>query len=451
MYKKNSIFKPKTRRQMNFSRSLILALFLNLLMIQSIEAQNIEYARAVIEKLCAPDFHGRGYVLEGDRKAADYIASQFSDFGLLAYQKNYFQKYEIPVNTLPGDLEVIINDKTLVAGKDFLVNPCAPSAKGTFEVFELSKNDLLNPKALDRLLKKARGKFLLVNRLTFDKENKENIQRLNESINMLKFSGDNPASGIIELTNEKLTWHASGEVCKIPSFTIYVSGQAENITKISFKVENKFISKYKTQNVIGYLSGNEKPDSVIVFSAHYDHLGRMGRHTYFPGANDNASGSALLLDLARHYSQPENAPSYTLVFIAFGAEEVGLLGSKHYVENPLFPLENIKFLINMDIAGTGDEGITVVNGSIYKDKFNLLRKINEENNLLPQVKSRGEACNSDHCMFHLNNIPSFFIYTLGGIKAYHDVYDIPETLPLTNYEAYFKLLTHFVSELKEMK
>jgi aminopeptidase YwaD len=137
--------------------------------------------------------------------------------------------------------------------------------------------------------------------------------------------------------------------------------------------------------------------------------------------------------------------------MAFGAEEMGLLGSKFFVENPLFPLSTIKFLINLDIAGTGDEGITVVNGSIYKKEFDLLFSINDEHNYLPQVKSRGEACNSDHCLFHLNNVPSFFIYTLGGIKAYHDVFDIPETLPLTKYKEYFKLLNSFVLGLGKIK
>jgi hypothetical protein len=429
------------------SKGQMIFYILFFLLTLNLYAQQIDYAREVIERLCAPDLHGRGYVAEGDKKAAEYIASQFSNFGLSAYQEGYFQKFTIPVNTYPGDLEVVLDDKVLIAGKDYLVNPCSPSSKGTFGVFELTKNDLLNKEYLKRSLQKAKGKFLLINRFLFKEEPKDIIQRLNEVINSLKYGEGFSVLGILEITDEKLTWHASTEVCIIPSFTIYKAETPEKIKKVSFKVDNKHFQKYNTQNVIGFIKGKINPNSIIVITAHYDHLGRMGLHTYFPGANDNASGTALLLDLARHYSLPENEPPFTIVFIAFGAEEIGLLGSKYYVENPLFPLQDIKFLVNLDIAGTGDEGITVVNGKVYEEEFNLLSKINTELDLLPQVKIRGEACNSDHCMFHLNEVPSFFIYTLGGIKAYHDVYDIPETLPLTSYEPFFQLLTQFLKEL----
>ncbi len=189
----------------------------------------------------------------------------------------------------------------------------------------------------------------------------------------------------------------------------------------------------------------ESTDSLIVFIGHYDHLGAMGENTYFPGANDNASGIAMMLNLAKYYS--ENKPEFNTAFIAFGAEEVGLLGSRHFTEHPLFELDKIKFLINFDLAGTGDDGIQVVNGSVYRDKFDRLRTINDEMDLLPQIKIRGEACNSDHCFFHRKNVPLFYIYTLGGIKAYHDIYDVAATLPLTEFEDYFILITEFVESL----
>ena len=103
-------------------------------------------------------------------------------------------------------------------------------------------------------------------------------------------------------------------------------------------------------------------------------------------------------------------------------------------------------MINFDLAGTGDDGIKVVNGKVYQDKFNLLTQLNDKNQLLPAIEIRGEACISDHCMFYRKGVPSFYIYTLGGISAYHDIYDIPSTLPLTEFEDYFKLITLFVEE-----
>src|SRR5690606_32142640 len=99
------------------------------------------------------------------------------------------------------------------------------------------------------------------------------------------------------------------------------------------------------------------------------------------------------------------------------------------------------------ISGTGDDGIQVVNGSVYPRKFEKLKNINDSEQLLKEVKVRGEACNSDHCMFHRKGVPSFFIYTLGGIQAYHDVNDKAETLPLTEFEDYFRLITRFIDEL----
>ena len=101
----------------------------------------------------------------------------------------------------------------------------------------------------------------------------------------------------------------------------------------------------------------------------------MGKNTFFPGANDNASGVAMLLQLANYYSKPENQPDYSICFIAFTGEELGLLGSKYYVQNPLFPLNQIKLLINMDMVGTGDEGITIVNTSENLDDYEKFLKL----------------------------------------------------------------------------
>src|SRR5262249_11975318 len=138
-------------------------------------------------------------------------------------------------------------------------------------------------------------------------------------------------------------------------------------------------------------------------------------------------------------------PKYSIAIFLFSAEEIGLLGSKYYTENPLFPLENIKFLLNLDLSGTGDDGITVVNGEIHRDKFDLLTDLNIKSAYLKDIKIRGEACNSDHCHFHKKGVKSFFFYTMGGISQYHNIYDKEETLPLTEYEDLFSLIRDFYS------
>ncbi len=99
------------------------------------------------------------------------------------------------------------------------------------------------------------------------------------------------------------------------------------------------------------------------------------------------------------------------------------------------------------MLGTGNEGIMVVNGSVFEKEFNLLTQINSSNNYLNAIKKRGKAANSDHYWFTEAGVPAFFVYTLGGVQAYHDVFDIEKTLPLTEYVDVFKLITSFVSLL----
>jgi Zn-dependent M28 family amino/carboxypeptidase len=113
----------------------------------------------------------------------------------------------------------------------------------------------------------------------------------------------------------------------------------------------------------------------------------------------------------------------------------------------MIPLNNIRFLLNTDLAGTGNEGITVVNATEFPKEFEMMKKINEENKLLAAINARGKAANSDHYFFTEKGVPSFFFYTLGGIKAYHDVFDKPETLPLNEHEDLFKLIVAFNKKL----
>ncbi len=102
----------------------------------------------------------------------------------------------------------------------------------------------------------------------------------------------------------------------------------------------------------------------------------------------------------------------------------------------------------MDIMGTGEDGITAVNGSIFKNEFDNLVKINVQNNFIKDVKIRGKAANSDHYFFSEKGVKAFFIYSMGGIKAYHDIYDRAETLPLNEFENLFKLITSFGNYLQ---
>jgi Zn-dependent M28 family amino/carboxypeptidase len=127
------------------------------------------------------------------------------------------------------------------------------------------------------------------------------------------------------------------------------------LVELSIDVDNEYFKEYRTKNIAAFLQG--ETDSFIVFSAHYDHLGEMGKGIYFPGANDNASGVALVLNLVKHFAKNKKKLKYSIAFLFFSGEELGLLGAKYYANNPLFPLSKIKFLVNLDMVGSGDKGI----------------------------------------------------------------------------------------------
>lgn len=430
----------------NISTSIICFL----LCFHLLPAQDVDYARRIIHDLASPGMDGRGYVKNGDARAARYISREYKLIGLEKYTRKYFQPFQISVNTFPGEIRLLLNSQLMVPGKDYLVGPESPSAKGKFNTYTIRYSDLSYGNNWLQILGESTGKFLIINKTLPDVEihKKEDEERIYELLRFMKMHPEYPASGTIICTNDKLTWGGSISLGSKPFLIINSNTDPSDIESVEIEIESTFYQSYRTQNLIGILPGKLYPDSFIVFTAHYDHLGCMGEKTCFPGANDNASGTAMLLNLARYYAIGDNNPDYSLAFIALGAEELGLLGAEFFTKNPLFPLAQISFLINIDLAGNGEEGITVVNGSVYNDKFELLKKINDTNKFLPQVKTRGPACNSDHCKFYEKGVPCFFIYTMGGSPAYHDIYDTPESLPLTMFENYFMLLKSFTDSLQ---
>jgi hypothetical protein len=383
-------------KQITFILLIILFFFLNSY------SQDTIYARGIIKKLCSKELLGRGYVNNGVNKAAAFISKELKTIGVLKFGKTYSQKYEFPVNTFPGTMSVEVDGKLIVAGKHYLIEPSTKSLKMRFQ-----------------LLKKDSATYDAIT----DK------QPYNLTVKLKK----------------KLTYSVATELSNNTVIELLKDSFPNDIKTIDVIFENKFIPNFKSQNLVGYIKGTQQPDSFIVFTAHYDHLGAMGKAAYFPGANDNASGVSVLLNLAKYYKK--NPSKYSIAFIFFSGEEAGLLGSKYYSEHPIFPLSKIKFLTNLDLLGTGDNGIMVVNATVFKEQFENLNQINSDKNYVKQIKQRGKAANSDHYWFTEKGVPSFFIYTMGGIQAYHDIYDIEKTLPLTKYIEVCKLLIDFNEKL----
>ena len=399
----------------------------------SIHAQRDE-ALEILNDLCADDMYGRGYVKFGHIKAAKYIQEYYKKIKLKSFKKGtYLQPFKIKANTFPNDLEVTVNGITLMEGEDYMLDPASGSANGKFKleiVDNRSINDFISKLSYSKITN-LKGRAIVLNSSTTN-----NVDTL-KIFNDLKI-GLSQLYPVIWINNDKFTWSVSKDASEFPIIEIRDS-MLQNADSISLKISNHFLNDITTHNVIGKVNG--KKNKTIIVSAHYDHLGMMGE-AIFPGANDNASGIAMLLSLAKYYSN--KTPKYNMVFMAFGAEEAGILGSKYYVEHPYFDLDEIKFVVNLDIMGTGDEGITVVNGVQHKKQFKELSKINQDKNYLAKIKIRGRAANSDHYWFSQLGVPAFFIYTMGGIKAYHDVYDCSATLPLTEFNDLYQLLIDFV-------
>lgn len=397
-----------------------------------------EFGLSIVKELCSENYHGRGYVNDGHVKAANFIAKKFEEYGLKKFDDSYFQHFNIAVNTFPDSVAVSLNDAKLIPGKDFVVNPSSGSIKGQYQPHLINRNNIVSflTQLGEQKVKFEKTIFILDQK---DIEDKDTLQLFTEISYLLTSK-----SPVMVIKDSKFTWSVGREEFENPIIEIQRDKYQEATSSVNLNIHNEFVSDLKTQNLIGYVEGKNK-NKYLVVSAHYDHLGRMGSEAYFPGANDNASGVAMLLYLAKYFS--ENKPKYSIAFMAFGAEEAGILGSKHYTENPLFPLKKIKFLVNCDIMGTGDEGITVVNGTIHKKQFKKLAILNNENEYLAKVKVRGRAANSDHYWFSSKQVPAIFIYTMGGIKAYHDVYDKSETLPLSEFNDLSQLLIDFLNKL----
>ncbi|MBC5775657.1 M28 family peptidase [Pontibacter sp. KCTC 32443] len=410
------------------------------LCVLQLHAQDMPRVRQTIDTLTSPYFHGRGYIFDGDAKAANYIHDRYKAAGLKPISDTYFQEFSMPVNRVTQTPELAVNGHKLIPGTDFVANAQTAAGKGKATIVYLDTLVFTNDAAAQQFFSQSFRKKTLVYPQHYRKQVWELPEAYLQKVLEAKLH--------IILQPKALMTTVAARPATVPIVEVKKDVWPATAQKVKYKLVSEFTPAHKTQNVIAFIPGTAQPDSFIVFSAHYDHLGGQGKDVYFPGANDNASGTTMLLELAAHYSKPQNQPKYSMAFMAFAAEEAGLLGSVYYTDHPLFPLQNIRFLVNLDLLGTGDEGIMVVNGSIHPKEFSLLQTINSQENYLPQVKMRGRAANSDHYPFSERGVPAFFFYTLGGTAAYHNTQDHSRQLPLTKFKEVFRLITDFAKALQ---
>jgi hypothetical protein len=237
-------------------------------------------------------------------------------------------------------------------------------------------------------------------------------------------------------------------------------GFGDTAPVLSFRVnlEKKQADAY---NIIGILEGRDDvlKNEAIVIGAHYDHLGRGGQGSLavnssdvHHGADDNASGTAAIIELARYFAK-EKINKRTLIFVAFSGEEEGLIGSKYYVNNPVFPLEKTVAMINLDMVGRMKDDKLTVGGMGTATEWNeMVKRRNEIYFDNDDGYGVGKKMNlqfnddgfgpSDHSSFYGKKIPVLFLFT-----GTHDDYHKPsDTADKVNYEG-LENVTSFVADL----
>lgn len=454
-----------------------------------------------VEFLASDQLEGRGINTEGIRKAADFIREQFKESGLKSAvpDGSYFQPFQVRTDAAVDEKSTHLvfersgGDKiTLEMGKDY--RPLSYGGTGSFNapivfagygitaekekyddfsgidvagkvviivrrepqqdnpnsVFagkELSEHAGLIPKIQNAWTNKAAAVLLVSD--PFSTPTAEDDQLV--SANYLGFANPVgiPVAQITQAAVNKLLGDTPLESLAAVEKKIDADLKPASMEIPGWKVEGEFkFDRVMTDlvNVVGMIEG-EGPhaDETIIIGAHYDHLGRGGSGSLAPGsqeihngADDNASGTAALLEMARRFGTGPK-PSRRLVFMAFSAEEAGLLGSRHYVKKgALFPLDKTIAMLNFDMVGRLDkEELTLFGTGTAKEFEPMLEEINSRHKLQLKKVALGSGA-SDHASFYNVDIPVIHFFT-GTHKDYHkpsddfDKINVPGILRVVNY------------------
>lgn len=372
-------------------KKIVIVLSLLMITCANLYAQDSAYVRSLIKTLTSNKMYGRGSSYQGDSIAADFLASEMRRLGVLPLQVNYLQYYTYNCYSFEGPISIKINGNELTPYSQYRIYPTSRYA---------------TPERLEKA--------------SWKKQQKDGTWLI--GVKHLDTYGpivcsERPDPVCVEILDTILP---------------------KRVKKVEMNIPLHYRADYRSQNVVGYVRG--VVDTMIVFTAHYDHCGMMGDGVLFPGAHDNASGAAAVMDLARMAT--EKTPYYTIVFMLFSGEESGLKGSKYAAENPLVDFSKVKLLCNLDMFCGGDEGIMVFNANSENTKpfFNQLKELNEEYHAAVEIRPRDNAPNSDHYWFS-NYCPAIFLLTMGQpFGGYHDPADTCEACGLGHYIDFMNII-----------
>jgi hypothetical protein len=411
-----------------------LILFLAAVISIQLSGQDLAHYKKIVKELSSAKYQGRGYAEDGANKAGKWIAKEFAKSGA---DQVTCQPFKLDINTFPGKMEMSIDGKKQIPGVDFTLREFNPSIKGEFKLYYIDMENYNAEKIFaDLATPEYEGAFVVCD-FMFSYKHSDDFKKMQSK-------KDCSNSGLIYTWEAPLKFYkAYGEVVREKPIIWVTPDFPKDAKTVKLDMENEFLDDYECFNVIAKVEGT-KHDSCYVFTAHYDHLGKLGKKTYYPGAHDNASGTAAIITLAAHYAK--NRPEYDMYFIAFSGEDANLRGSEWYVEHPLAPLNQIKYLINLDmIADNNPEQYCEVSNEGMKD-YPEFEKINAEKGYFKAL-DRGELdANSDHYPFAVRNVPCIFLMNEHGdaFKYYHTIHDNWKNAIHTNYEPVFRLITDFI-------
>ena len=413
-------------------------LFLLLLTIVTMQlnAQDLAHYKKVVKELSSAKYQGRGYAADGANKAGKYLAKEFARAGA---DEVTCQPFKLDINTFPGKMEVAVDGKKFIPGVDFTLREFAPGIKGEYKLYYIDMQNYNAEKIFaDLALPENKDAFVVCD-FMFTYKHSADFKRMQSKSECAN-------AGFIYTWESPLKFYkAYGEKVSEKPILWVAPDFPTNAKTIKLNIENEFLDDYECFNVIAKVEG-KRHDKCYLFTAHYDHLGKLGKKTFYAGAHDNASGTATVVTLAAHYAK--NQPEYDMYFIAFSGEDANLRGSEWYANNPIVPLNQIKYLINLDMIADNNpmQYCEVSNEGL--NGFELMEKINGEKNYFKKLDRHELEGNSDHYPFAQRNVPCIFFMNEGGdaFKYYHTIYDNWKNAIFENYEPTVKLIVDFIEK-----
>ena len=399
-----------------------------------LQAQDLPHFKRIVRELSSARYQGRGYARDGVRKAGKYIAREFGKAGV---DEVTLQPFTLDINTFCGKMDMWADGRKLRAGVDFSMREYSPGVHGEFPVYHVDTLDFDADKLFEDLARPENANCLVACEFWFTYRHREVFSRLQKA-------GECPNAGLLYTWPAPIKFYKAYGEKVVDKPIVWVTPEAiGGVRRVRLDVDNAFLEGYGTENVIARVNGR-RHDSCYVFTAHYDHLGNLGRKVYYPGANDNASGTATVITLAEHYAL--HRPEFDMYFIAFSGEDANLRGSTWFAEHPVVPLEQIRFLFNIDMIGDDNPEIYCELSDAGLARFREFEAVSEAEGLFSAIR-RGElAANSDHYPFAVRGVPCIFLENQEGsaFPHYHTPADNLRTVRFDSYAPVFRLVTGFI-------